>query len=55
VDVVRDVLDKSVIDRNGREMAIKRPTGYIARWDQLNLSNPDRPTLTCAAESLQRR
>ena len=34
---------------------IKRPTGYIARWDQLDLSNPDRPTLTCAADSLQRR
>jgi len=36
-------------------VGIKRPTGYIARWDQLDLSNPDRPTLTCAAESLQRR
>ena len=36
-------------------VGIKRPTGYIARWDQLDLSNADRPTLTCAAESLQRR
>jgi hypothetical protein len=36
-------------------VGIKRSTGYIARWDQLDLSNPDRPTLTCAVESLQRR
>ena len=36
-------------------LGIKRTTGYVARWDQLDLSNPDRPTLTCAVESLQRR
>lgn len=36
-------------------VGIKRVTGYVARWDQLDLSNPDRPTLTCAIESLERR
>jgi hypothetical protein len=30
-------------------------TGYVARWDQLDLSNPDRPTLSCSVENLQRR
>ena len=32
----------------------KRASGYIARLDQLDLSNPDRPTLRCSVESLQR-
>jgi hypothetical protein len=36
-------------------LGIKRATGYVARWDQLDLSNPDRPTLRCTVESLQRR
>ena len=36
-------------------LGIKRVSGYVARWDQLDLSNPDRPTLTCAVEGLQRR
>jgi len=36
-------------------LGIKRAAGYVARWDQLDLSNPDRPTLTCAVEGLQRR
>ena len=36
-------------------VGVSRPTGYIARWDQLDLSNPAHPTLTCAVESLQRR
>jgi hypothetical protein len=36
-------------------VGIKRPAGYVARWDQLDLSNPDRPTLKCAVEDLQRR
>ena len=29
--------------------------GYVARWDQLDLSNPDRPALTCPVANLQRR
>ena len=36
-------------------LGITRATGYVARWDQLDLSNPDRPTLRCAVESLRRR
>lgn len=36
-------------------LGIKPATGYVARWDQLDLSNPDRPTLTCTVDSLQRR
>jgi hypothetical protein len=36
-------------------VGIKRATGYVARWDQLDLSNPDRPTLKCGVEALQCR
>jgi hypothetical protein len=36
-------------------LGLKRATGYVARWDQLDLSNPDRPTLRCAVEGLERR
>jgi hypothetical protein len=28
--------------------------GYVARWDQLDVSDPDRPRLTCAAEELRK-
>jgi hypothetical protein len=28
--------------------------GYIARWDQLDLSNPDVPRLRCPVDELQR-
>jgi len=27
---------------------------FLARWDQLDLTNPDRPRLTCAVEDLRR-
>jgi hypothetical protein len=27
--------------------------GYRARWDQLDLSDPDRPRLTCGVEELK--
>jgi hypothetical protein len=36
-------------------LGIKRPRGYIVRWDQLDLSNSDRPRLRCSVEKLQRR
>jgi len=36
-------------------LGLTRVRGYVARWDQLDLSNPDRPTLTCSVEELQRR
>lgn len=28
--------------------------GYLARWDQIDLSDPDRPRLTCPIEELRR-
>jgi hypothetical protein len=31
----------------------KAASGYVARWDQLDLSNPDRPKLTCSIEDLK--
>lgn len=36
-------------------LGVRRTTGYVARWDQLDLSNPERPTLRCPVENLQRR
>ena len=27
--------------------------GYLARWDQIDLSDPDHPRLTCSVEDLQ--
>jgi hypothetical protein len=27
---------------------------FVARWDQLDLSNPDRPRLTCSTEDLKK-
>jgi hypothetical protein len=35
-------------------LGIARPKGYVARWDQLDLSNPDRPRLTCPVQDLRR-
>jgi len=31
-----------------------RGGGYVARWDQLDLSDPERPRLTCPVEELQK-
>ena len=28
--------------------------GYLARWDQVDVSNPARPRLVCAVEELQK-
>ena len=30
-----------------------RSGGYLARWDQLDISDPARPRLTCGAEDLR--
>lgn len=30
-----------------------RGAGYRARWDQIDFSDPDRPTLTCPVDHLQ--
>jgi hypothetical protein len=30
-----------------------RGGGYVARWDQMDLSDPERPRLTCGVEELR--
>jgi hypothetical protein len=35
-------------------LGMKHPGGYVVRWDQLDLSNPDHLRLTCALEELRR-
>jgi hypothetical protein len=35
-------------------LGFERPTGYVARWDQVDFSNPRRPTLSCAVTELRR-
>ncbi len=31
----------------------RRTGGYLARWDQLDVSNPDSPRLTCRTDQLR--
>jgi hypothetical protein len=38
----------------GLVLGFKRSNGYVARWDQLDLSHPERPRLTCSADELER-
>jgi hypothetical protein len=35
-------------------LGINRSSGYVARWDQLDLSNPDRLRISCPVEDLRR-
>jgi hypothetical protein len=35
-------------------LGINRASGYLARWDQLDLSNPDRLRISCSVEDLRR-
>ena len=35
-------------------LGLKRRAGYVIRWDQLDLSNPERPRLTCSVNDLPR-
>jgi len=35
-------------------LGFERPTGYVAHWDQLDISNPRRLILTCAVADLRR-
>jgi hypothetical protein len=39
----------------GARLVLGRGHGgsFVARWDQLDLTNPDRPRLTCAVEDLR--
>ena len=32
----------------------RRRSGYVARWDQIDISDPERPRLTCGVEELGR-
>jgi hypothetical protein len=34
-------------------VGMNRGAGYVVRWDQLDLSDPDRPRLTCPVEELR--
>jgi hypothetical protein len=36
-------------------LGISRARGYVARWDQLDLSNPDRLRISCRVEDLRRQ
>lgn len=35
-------------------LGMRAGRGFVARWDQLDLSDPDRPRLTCEIEELRR-
>jgi hypothetical protein len=35
-------------------LGIKRTGGYVVRWNQLDLTEPARPRLTCSVEELRR-
>jgi len=35
-------------------LGLDRVAGYVARWDQIDLSNPERPKLTCALQDLRK-
>ena len=35
-------------------LGLERSGGYVVRWDQLDLTNPDRPRLTCPLAELER-
>jgi hypothetical protein len=39
----------------GVRLLVGKPgRGYVARWDQLDISDPERPRLTCGVEALRR-
>ena len=35
-------------------LGMRRASGYVARWDQMDVSNPDRLRISCPVEDLQR-
>jgi len=35
-------------------LGLRAGRSFVARWDQLDLSNPDRPRLSCSTEELKR-
>ena len=42
------------LDLGARLLVGKKAGGYLARWDQIDFSNPEKPRLTCAVEDLRR-
>jgi hypothetical protein len=34
---------------------IRRARGYVARWDQMDLSNPERLRISCPVDDLRRK
>jgi hypothetical protein len=34
-------------------LGMTRPSGYVARWDQMDLSNPDRLRISCSVSDLR--
>lgn len=48
----------AVLERLGlgvrRVLGIAPAAGYIARWDQIDLTTPERPRLTCLVSDLRR-
>jgi hypothetical protein len=42
------------LDLGARLLVGRRREGYVARWDQLDLTDPDRPRLTCPVSELQK-
>jgi hypothetical protein len=38
----------------GRMLVGARTGGYVARWDQIDLTDPRRPRLRCGVEALER-
>jgi hypothetical protein len=35
-------------------LGLNRTSGYVARWDQMDVSHPDQVRITCPVEDLQR-
>ena len=42
------------LDLGVRLLIGKRRGGYVARWDQIDISNPEKPRLNCRIEELRR-
>ena len=42
------------LERMGLGRLLGRREGRLARWDQLDLSDPERPRLTCTVSELER-
>jgi hypothetical protein len=36
-------------------LGLRAPGGYVARWDQMDLTDPNHPRLLCSIDALQKR